>query len=101
MFDREHIYDVFIQICEFLNFQKIFITIIEYSDVFKKTLGTASDIITKEMYNFTDQGGDDLVLRPEGTAVARQYINSLQDQINKNYYYLDLCLEEKDLNLED
>ena len=41
------------------------------------------------MYNFTDQGGDDLVLRPEGTAaVARAIItNSLQDQINKNYYY--------------
>ncbi len=87
--DHEHIYDVFIQICEFLNFQKIFTPIIEYSDVFKKTLGTASDIITKEMYNFTDQGGDDLVLRPEGTAaVARAIIsNSLQDQINKNYYY--------------
>ena len=57
--------------------------------MFLKTLGTASDIITKEMYNFTDQGGDDLVLRPEGTAaVARAIIsNSLQDQINKNYYY--------------
>ena len=41
------------------------------------------------MYNFTDQGGDDLVLRPEGTAaVARAIIsNSLQDQISKNYYY--------------
>ena len=59
--DHEHIYDVFIQICEFLNFQKIFTPIIEYS-MFLKTLGTASDIITKEMYNFTDQGGDDLVL---------------------------------------
>ena len=33
--DHEHIYDVFIQICEFLNFQKIFTPIIEYSDVFK------------------------------------------------------------------
>ena len=87
--DHEYIYNVFTQICEFLNFQKIFTPIIEHSDVFKKTLGTASDIITKEMYNFTDQGGDDLVLRPEGTAaIARAIIsNSLQDQINKNYYY--------------
>ena len=66
---------MFLSNMEFLNFQKIF-TIIEYSDVFKKTLGTASDIITKEMYNFTDQGGDDLVLRPEGTAaVARAIIS--------------------------
>ena len=41
------------------------------------------------MYNFVDQGGDKLVLRPEGTAsVVRALIsNSLQESQNKNFYY--------------
>ena len=41
------------------------------------------------MYNFKDQGGDDLVLRPEGTAaIVRALItNSLQEDANKNFYY--------------
>ena len=54
-----------------------------------KTLGVSSDIISKEMYNFKDQGGDDLVLRPEGTAaIVRALItNSLQEDANKNFYY--------------
>jgi len=46
--------------------------IFEFSDVFKRTLGDTSDIVTKEMYSFTDRGGEQLTLRPEGTAsVAR------------------------------
>ncbi len=42
--------------------------IFEFSDVFKRTLGDTSDIVTKEMYTFTDKGGETLTLRPEGTA---------------------------------
>jgi histidyl-tRNA synthetase len=42
--------------------------IFEFSEVFKRTLGDTSDIVTKEMYSFTDRGGEHLTLRPEGTA---------------------------------
>ena len=50
--------------------------IFEFSDVFKRTLGDTSDIVTKEMYSFTDRGGEQLTLRPEGTAsVARALIS--------------------------
>ena len=42
--------------------------IIEFTDVFKKTLGDSSDIVAKEMYNFQDKGGEDITLRPEFTA---------------------------------
>jgi histidyl-tRNA synthetase len=42
--------------------------IFEFSEVFKRTLGDTSDIVTKEMYTFTDKGGETLTLRPEGTA---------------------------------
>lgn len=42
--------------------------IFEYTEVFTKTLGDSSDIITKEMYTFDDKGGKSITLRPEFTA---------------------------------
>jgi histidyl-tRNA synthetase len=42
--------------------------IFEYTEVFTKTLGDSSDIITKEMYSFNDKGGNSITLRPEFTA---------------------------------
>ncbi|WP_353277078.1 histidine--tRNA ligase [Wolbachia endosymbiont (group B) of Villa cingulata] len=42
--------------------------IFEYTEVFTKTLGDSSDIITKEMYTFIDKGGKSITLRPEFTA---------------------------------
>ena len=50
--------------------------IFEFSEVFQRTLGDTSDIVTKEMYTFTDRGGERLTLRPEVTAgVARALIS--------------------------
>ncbi len=50
--------------------------IFEFSEVFKRTLGDTSDIVTKEMYSFTDKGGEQLTLRPEATAgIARAFIS--------------------------
>ena len=40
--------------------------IFEFSEVFKRTLGDTSDIVTKEMYTFTDRSGAEVTLRPEG-----------------------------------
>ena len=81
--------DTFSKLCESKNFQQLRTPIIENSKVFKKTLGVNSDIILKEMYSFIDQGGEEIVLRPEGTAaVARAIItNSMQDDLNKKFYY--------------
>jgi histidyl-tRNA synthetase len=42
--------------------------IFEFTEVFQRTLGETSDIVTKEMYTFEDRGGDRLTLRPENTA---------------------------------
>lgn len=42
--------------------------IFEYTEIFTKTLGDSSDIITKEMYVFDDKGGKSITLRPEFTA---------------------------------
>ncbi len=42
--------------------------IVEMTDLFKRSIGTNTDIVEKEMYTFEDKGGDYLTLRPEGTA---------------------------------
>ena len=63
--------------------------IFEFSEVFKRTLGDTSDIVTKEMYSFTDRGGEQLTLRPEGTAsVARALISEgLSHHLPLKYFY--------------
>jgi histidyl-tRNA synthetase len=63
--------------------------IFEFSEVFKRTLGDTSDIVTKEMYSFTDRGGEQLTLRPEGTAsVARALMSDgLTQHLPLKFFY--------------
>lgn len=57
------------------GFEKIDTPIVESTQLFIRSVGEASDIVEKEMYSFKTKGGDELSLRPEGTAsVARAYI---------------------------
>ena len=87
---HQKIYRIFTEISSFFNFQPISTPILENEKIFIKTLGKSSDIISKEMYNFTDQGDDHLVLRPEGTAaLARAYIsNNFQQKLLNKYFYI-------------
>jgi histidyl-tRNA synthetase len=58
------------------GYQDMATPIFEFSEVFKRTLGDTSDIVTKEMYTFTDRGDEQITLRPENTAgVARALIS--------------------------
>ena len=61
----------------------------EFTDVFQRTLGETSDIVTKEMYTFEDKGGDSLTLRPEGTAgIVRAVLSGgLQNELPLKWYY--------------
>ncbi|MEE2956704.1 MAG: histidine--tRNA ligase [Pseudomonadota bacterium] len=63
--------------------------ILEFSEVFKKTLGETSDVVKKEMYTFTDKGGDEVTLRPEGTAgIARMLISGgLTQDLPLKFFY--------------
>ena len=63
--------------------------IFEFSEVFHRTLGDSSDVVTKETYSFTDRGGEQLTLRPEFTAsIARAFIsNNLQDSLPLKFCY--------------
>jgi len=60
---------------------------IEDKNLFIRSIGEGTDIVIKEMYEFKDKKGRDIVLRPEGTAsVVRAYIeNSLPEKIDLCY----------------
>ena len=63
--------------------------IFEDTRVFSRTLGETSDVVTKEMYTFADRGGDQITLRPEGTAgVCRALVtNGLTQSLPKKVFY--------------
>lgn len=63
--------------------------VFEFTDVFTRTLGGTSDIVTKEMYTFETKGGESITLRPEGTAgVARAFISGgLAQQTPLKFFY--------------
>jgi histidyl-tRNA synthetase len=65
------------------GYHEVATPIFEFTEVFARTLGETSDIVTKEMYTFEDRGGDGLTLRPEYTAgIARALISgSLGQQL--------------------
>lgn len=59
------------------GFQEIRAPIIEYTDIFIRSIGETTDIVEKEMYTFSDKAGRSLTLRPEGTApVVRSYVEN-------------------------
>jgi histidyl-tRNA synthetase len=65
--------------------------ILEETSLFKRSVGESSDIVGKEMYQFEDKGGNDVCMRPEGTAgVVRAFISAKLDRQpvkHKFYYY--------------
>jgi histidyl-tRNA synthetase len=65
------------------GYHEVATPVFEFTEVFARTLGETSDVVTKEMYTFEDRGGDSLTLRPEYTAgIARAFISgSLGQQL--------------------
>ncbi|QEY58364.1 histidine--tRNA ligase [Pseudomonas sp. C27(2019)] len=49
-------------------YRQIRMPIVEFTELFKRSIGEVTDIVEKEMYTFADRNGDSLTLRPEGTA---------------------------------
>ncbi|MDE2090096.1 MAG: histidine--tRNA ligase, partial [Gammaproteobacteria bacterium] len=50
------------------GYQEIRLPVVEKTELFQRSIGAATDIVEKEMYTFQDRNGDNLTLRPEGTA---------------------------------
>lgn len=64
------------------GFKRISTPIFEYTDLFARSIGESSDIVSKEMYAFEDKKGRSLTLKPEGTAgVVRSYIQNGMNQL--------------------
>ena len=59
--------NVFRRLAELGGYQEIVTPTFEHTEVFVKSSGESSDVVTKEMYSFKDRGERDLTLRPEGT----------------------------------
>ncbi|MBX3560438.1 MAG: histidine--tRNA ligase [Sphingomonas sp.] len=57
-------------------FQRIEIPVFEATEVFARSIGETTDVVSKEMYTFADKGGDSVTLRPEFTAgICRAYLS--------------------------
>ncbi|MDU0114434.1 histidine--tRNA ligase [Psychrosphaera aquimarina] len=57
------------------GYSEIRFPIVEFTELFKRSVGEVTDIVEKEMYTFDDRNGDSLSLRPEGTAVCVRAAN--------------------------
>ena len=86
---HRHVEAVALEIAGRYGYGEIATPVFEFTEVFTRTLGDTSDIVTKEMYTFTTKGGESITLRPEGTAgVARAFITGgLAQQTPLKFFY--------------
>lgn len=76
--------------CEFYNYDFIRTPIFEARELFHRTVGDDTDIVTKETYDFQDRSNRELTLRPEGTAgVVRSFIENKMygNHLPRKLYY--------------
>lgn len=78
-----------IDILERYGYQEIRFPVVEKTELFSRSIGELTDIVSKEMYTFTDQGEESLTLRPEGTASCVRAVlqhSLLQQNILRLWY---------------
>jgi histidyl-tRNA synthetase len=70
------------------GYQEIRFPIVEKTELFCRSIGEVTDIVEKEMYTFADRNGDNLTLRPEGTAgcVRAAMQNGMLNQTQRLWY---------------
>ena len=70
-----HVLAEFERLCELYGYRRIDTPVFEDTELFARTSGEGSDVVTKEMYTFDDRGGRSLTLRAEATApIVRAYL---------------------------
>jgi histidyl-tRNA synthetase len=77
------------RIASLFHFEEMATPIFEFTQVFHR-LGESSDVIAKETYTFVDRGGEELTLRPEGTAAVMRAIvsNGLTQNLPLKFLYM-------------
>ena len=79
------------RVFENFGFSEIKVPILEEKELFTRALGTETDVVQKEMYEFTDRSKIAVAMRPEGTAgVVRAYLEHSFDknESHSKFYYL-------------
>lgn len=72
-----HVVDTARQAAALFGYREMATPIFEFTEVFARSMGETSDVVSKEMYSFTDKGGEGLTLRPEYTAgICRAFISN-------------------------
>ena len=70
-----HVVETFERVRKLYRFRRIEMPVFEKTEVFSRSLGETTDVVSKEMYSFLDRGEESLTLRPEFTAgIARAYL---------------------------
>jgi histidyl-tRNA synthetase len=80
-----------VDLCRLYGYQRLDTPAFEDFQLFTRSIGEGTDIVTKEMYTFEDRSGNVLALRPEGTApVCRAYLEHGMDNLPQpvKLYYL-------------
>jgi histidyl-tRNA synthetase len=73
----QHLEDTVRELLVAYGYEEIRVPVVEHTELFKRAIGEFTDVVEKEMYTFTDQGGESLTLRPEATAgVVRAMISN-------------------------
>jgi len=70
------IVDKFYSVTNKFNFHQVQTPIIEHQDLFTRSVGEHTDIVSKEMYSFTDKGDSTICLRPEATSSIARLVAS-------------------------
>jgi len=88
-----------VNICQLYGYERIESPAFEDTGLFTRSVGPGTDIVEKEMYTFKDKGGNQITLRPEGTApVCRAYLEHglhNQPQPVKLYYIASIFRYER------
>lgn len=80
------------ELARLYNVREIRTPVFEHTELFIRSIGDETDVVSKEMYTFEDKGGRSITLKPEGTApVARSYIENSLESLSlplKTYYII-------------
>jgi histidyl-tRNA synthetase len=69
--------ETFERVRKLYRFRRIEMPVFEKTEVFSRSIGETTDVVSKEMYSFEDRGGDSLTLRPEFTAgICRAFLTN-------------------------
>lgn len=72
-----HVVETFERVRKLYRFRRVEMPVFEKTEVFSRSIGETTDVVSKEMYSFEDRGGESLTLRPEFTAgICRAYLTN-------------------------